>query len=116
MGDVTMTVPTSLSLPLLCQHEIDASRLDKLLVELRMATDAIVHDDLRAGIFSHDGLPFGMGDEISHMLHAVHTLKSVFLEDILMGNMTVVAGGITPMRGMAPRGIIGCHDVAVDTG
>ena len=97
MGDVTMTVPTSLSLPLLCQHEIDASRLDKLLVELRMATDAIVHDDLRAGIFSHDGLPFGMGDEISHMLHAVHTFESILLEDVLVRYVAVIASCITAM-------------------
>lgn len=32
-----------------------------------------------------------------------------------MGHMTVVTGGIPTMRRVAPGGIIGAHNVAIDT-
>jgi hypothetical protein len=40
-----------------------------------MTADAVVHDDLGAGVFCHDGLMLGVGDKVADVLHAVHALE-----------------------------------------
>ena len=54
------------------------------------------------------------------MLQAVNRLETIINSQILMGHMTVIAGGTirllvdTSVRRVAPRSIIRSHDVAVD--
>jgi len=121
MWHVAVTVPASLAFASLCQHVVDAAGLNKLLIELCMAADAVVHDDLGTGILGHDCLALAVCDKISHMFHSVHGLETILHDEILMWHVAVVTCGTirlvinTPMAGMAPRSIIRCHDMAVDT-
>ena len=113
---VAVTMPALDTLTALGHHVVDTARLDKLLVELRVATDAVVHDDLGAGILGHDGLTLAVGHEISGVLEAVHRLEAVFGCQAGVWYMAVVACRVTAMRGMAPCGIIWRHDVTVHAG
>ena len=116
MGHVAVTVPAGFAFAALGHHIVNAASLDKLLIELGVATNAVVHDHLCAHVFCHDSLTLGMGDKISHMLHAIHRLETIFGHQTGVGHMAVVTSGISAMRRMAPRSIVGCHDVAIDTG
>ena len=116
MGHVAVAVPAGFAFASLGHHIVDAASLDKLLIELGVATDAVVHDHLGAHIFCHDGLSLGVGDKIGHMLHAVHRLETIFGHQTGVGHMTIVASGVSAMRRMTPRGVVGRHDMAVDTG
>ena len=93
MGHVAVAVPACLSLIFFGQHEVDAPGFHELLVELRMAADAIVHDYLGAGIFCHDGLSLAVSNEIGHVLHADHRLETIFHGEVLVRHMTIVASG-----------------------
>ena len=97
-----MAIPTCFSLAFFDHRIVNASRVDDFLVELGMAAYAIVHDDLGTGIFGHDGLPFGVCNKIGYMFQTVHGFESVFFDDVLVWYMTVVAGGVTAVRRMAP--------------
>ena len=101
-----MAVPAGLALAALSFHIVYASGLDKLLVELLVAADAVVHNDLVGHALCLDGLMLAVGDEISNMLHAVNTFEGIVCGDIVVGHMTVVTGHITTMGRMAPRGIV----------
>ena len=114
MGHIAVAVPASQSLSTLGHHVVDAPGLDKLLVELGVAADAVVHDDTCRSIFGHDGLPLGMGHEVGHVLHAVHPLEKILHGNVLVGHMAIVACRVAAMRGVRPSGIVGGHDVAVD--
>lgn len=92
-----MTVPTSQAFATFSLHISDAPGLDKLLIELRMTPDAVVHDDIGRSAFSHNGLTFGIGHKISHMLHPIHPLEEILLEDVLMGHVAIITGGIPSM-------------------
>ena len=116
MGHVAVTVPASLAFATFGHHVVHAAGLDKLLVELRMATDAVVHDHLGTHVFSHDGLTFGVGDEIGHMFQAVHRLETILGHQVGVRHMAVVASGVSAMRRMTPRSVLGCHDMTVDAG
>ena len=117
-----MTVPTDLSaLSLLC-HITHAARLYKLCVQLRVTTDAVVHHHLSCQCLGLDGLMLHVAYEVCCVLQAVNRLETIINGQILMGHMTVIAGGTirlmvyTSVRRVAPRSIIRCHDVAVDAG
>ena len=98
MGHVAVTIPAGFSIATFGHHIVDTASLDKLLVELGVATDAVVHNHLGAHIFCHDGLSLGVGDKISHMLHSVHRLKTIFGRQTGVGHMTIVASGVSAMR------------------
>lgn len=98
MGHVAVTIPAGFAFSAFGHHIVNASSLDKLLIELGVAADAVVHDHLGAHIFCHDGLSLGMGDKISHMFYSVHRLKTVFGHQTGVGHMTIVASGVSAMR------------------
>jgi hypothetical protein len=80
-----------------------------------MATDAIIHNDLRTCCLGLDSLRFAFSEKGTHVLHAVHAFESPFLYYILMRDMAIVASGIPAVGAVHPGCIIGSHDVAVDT-
>ena len=89
-----MAIPASFSFTCLCHHIIDPSGLNQFGVQLLVATDAIVHDDLRTGILRHDNLWLAKGDEGGHVFHSVHAFKYPVFREILMRHVTIVAGRI----------------------
>ena len=116
MRNIPVAIPTCLALPSLRHHVVDTTRLDKFLVQLRMTTDAIIHNDLCAAILSHDRLTLTACHEICHVLHAIHALEGVMRHDVAIRDVTVVAGHIPCMGRTAPCRIIGRHDMAVHAG
>ena len=118
VGNIPVAIPAGLPFAGLRHHVIYLPGLHQRCRELRMAADAVVHDDLRAGILGGGNLRLAEGDECRCMLHSVHPLESIFPDDILMGDMAVIARDSLPtaMGRVIPSGIIGLHDVAVDTG
>ena len=111
-----MAVPTRMAFPALGLHIVDAACLDKLLVELFVTADAVVHDHLVRHRLRLNGLMLTVRDEVGYMLHAVKTFEAIVSQQIAVGHMAVVARRIASMRGVAPRGIVGRHDMTVDAG
>lgn len=116
MRHIAVAVPAGMSCPALGFHIIDTARLHKLLVELLVATDTVVHDDLIRHCLSLNGLTLTTRDEVSHMLHTVEAFKAIVRQEVAVRHMTVVARRVTSMGGVAPCGIVRRHDVAVDAG
>ena len=116
MGHVAMTVPAHLASLSLLLHVAHAARLHKLLIQLGVTAYAVVHHHLSCQRLSHRGLSLGMGHKIGRVLQSVHRLETIFQGKVLMRHMAVVTRSVSSMRGMAPRGIVRCHDVAVDAG
>lgn len=114
MGDVTVAIPARLSLAYLRQHEVYLSRLDELGVELRMATDAVVHYHLRTGRVRLYHLRLAFGEERRHVLHSVNAFERPFLHRIFVRNVAVIARSVAGMGAMKPGSIIGCHDMTID--
>jgi len=111
-----MAVPAGFAFACLGHHKVDASRFHKLLIELGVATDAVVHDDFGTHVFGHNGLTLAMRHEIGRVLQSVHCLEAIFGRKAGVGHMAIVARGVTSMTGVAPSGIVRGHDMAVDTG
>ena len=111
-----MTVPARLASLDLLLHVAHTSRLHKFLIQLRVAADTVVHHYLSRQRLGHRSLSLGMGHKIGCVLQSVHRLETIFQGEILVWHMAVVTCGVTSMRGMAPRSIVRCHDVAVDAG
>ena len=57
-----------------------------------------------------------MRHEIGRVLQSVYCLEAVVEAQVLVGHMTVITRGVASMAGVAPRGLVRCHDVAVDAG
>ena len=102
MRDVSVAVPASFSLASLCHHVIDASSFHKLLIQLRVATNAVVHYNLGTGILGHNGLMLAVSYKISHVLKAVGGFEGIFLENIIMWNVAIVTRSVTAMARLAP--------------
>jgi len=117
-----MAVPAYLTALSLLLHIAHAARLHKLRVQLCMTTDAIVHYHLSRQCLGLDGLMLHVAHKIRCVLQAVNRLEAIINGHVLMGHVTVIAGGTirlivdTSVRGVAPRSVVRCHDVAVDAG
>ena len=122
MGHTPMAVPTHLTACGQLLHIAHAARLHKLCIQLRVAADTIVHHHLSCQRLGLDGLMLHVAHEIRRVLQAVDRLETVIYGEILMGHVTIIARGTvrllvdTSVRGVAPRSIVRCHDVAVDAG
>ena len=116
MWHVSVAIPAGLAISSLGHHVVDAACFHKLLIQLRVVANAVVHNHFGAAFLSRDGLPLAVGHKVSHMLHAIHAFKQILVGDIVMWHMAIIALGIATMRTVNPRGVIGCHDVTVHTG
>ena len=115
-----MAVPTHLAACGQLRHIAHAARLHKFRVQLCVATDTIVHHHLPRKRFGLDGLMLHVTHEICCVLQAVDSLEAIINGQILMGYMTIIAGGTilmivdTSVRGVAPCGVIRGHNMAVN--
>ena len=84
-----------------------------------MTADAVVHHHLTRQRLGLDGLMLHVAYEISRMLQAVNRLETIIDGQILMGHMTVIAGGTirlmvdTSVRGVTPRSIISLNSATL---
>ena len=117
-----MTVPTHLAALSQLSHVAQSTSLNKLCIKLLVATDTVVHYHLPSQRFGFDGLMLHVAYEIRRVLQAVNRLKTIIHSQILMGHVTIIAGGTvlmivdSPVRGVAPCGIVGGHNVTVNAG
>ena len=117
-----MTVPAYLAALSLLGHIAHTARLYKLSVQLFVTADAVVHHHLPRQRLGLNGLMFHVAHKICRVLQAVNRLETIINGQVLMGHVTVVAGGTillvvdASVRRVAPRGVVRCHDVAVDAG
>ena len=109
-----MTIPARFALAGLGEHIVDFARFHQLGVEFGVAADAIVHNHLRRSLLRLGHLTFAASNKGKNVLHTVGAFEKIFLGNILVRHMAIVASGIAAMRRVHPRGIIGCHDVAID--
>lgn len=98
MGHIAVAIPAGFSLAFFRCLIVDLPGLYHGGIELGVTTYAVVHDDLCAGVFSHDGLSFAVRDEIGHMFHTVHPLEEIFVCDIVMWYMAIITCGVAGMR------------------
>ena len=117
-----MAVPAHFAACGQLRHISHAARLYKLCIKLLVATDTVVHHHLARKCFGLDGLMLHVAYEISRVLQAVDSLEAIINGQILMGHMTIIAGSTvrmivdTSVRGVAPCGVVGGHNVTVYTG
>ena len=116
MRYIAVTVPAGLSSPTLSVHIGDATGIDQLGVERCVAAHTVLHNDLCTFVDGLDGLSFLARDELIDVVHPIFALEEILAEDVIVGNMTVVARGVACVRTMHPRRIVRRHNVAVDTG
>ena len=115
MRYIAVTIPADFAFAYSRHHVIDLASIDQCGVEVGVTTNAIVHDDLVSSLTGTWSLTFAVSNKLGNMIEAISSLEEVLAYNVLVRYMTVVAGGITRMARMEPRGIVGCHDVAIDT-
>ena len=81
-------------------HIVDLAGAHHARIKLSVATDAVVHDDLRAGVLCDDRPMLAVGDKIGNVLHAVKAFEEIFRRQRGVRNMAVVARCIASMGGM----------------
>ena len=116
MRYLVMAGPAGLALALLRFRIADHAGLDEFRVQLRVAADAVVHDDRGAGRSGAHGLGLGVRREDRGVVQAVHGLEEVLGGHAGVGDMAVVAGCPHMVGTAAPRGVVRRHDVAVRAG
>lgn len=116
MRYIAVAVPAGLSSSALSVHIGDATSIDQLGIERCVTAYAVLHDDLCTLINRLDGLPLLARDELIDVVHPVFALEEVLAEDIIVGDVAVVARGVACVRTVHPRRIVRRHNVAVDTG
>ena len=113
---IAVAVPAGFSGIALDVHVSDAPRIDQFGVEGGVTPHAVFHDDLSALVDGADGLSLLARDKLVNVVHAVFAFEEILPKDIVVRHVAVVARGVAGVRPMHPRGVVGAHDVAVDTG
>ena len=116
MRYITVAVPAGLSSTALCVHIGDATSIDQLGIERCVAAHAVLHNGLCTLVDRLDGLSLLARDELIDVVHPVFALEEVLAEDVVVGDVAIVARGVACVRTVHPRRIVRCHNVAVDTG
>ena len=80
-----------------------------------MATDTILMNHPLPCIQNSDNLRFHPQCKHCCMTYSIFCFEKVFIENIVMWNVTFVASCILTMWAMAPGCVLWCHYVAVDT-
>lgn len=79
-----------------------------------MATYAIIVDDPLAGWNSLHGLWLPSHGKYIGVPKPIRRLEVVFAENIIVRHVAIVASGVTTVRAMQSRGVVGVHHVAID--
>lgn len=116
MRYIAVTVPAGLSSPAFSVHIGDATSIDQLGIECCVAAHTVLHDDLCTLVDRLDVLPLLARDELIDVVHPVFALEEILAEDVIVGDVAVVARGVACVRTVHPRRIVRRHNVAVDTG
>ena len=116
MRYIAVAVPAGLPSPALSVHIGDATSIDQLGIERCVAAHAVLHNDLCTLVDRLDGLSLLARDELIDVVHPVFALEEVLAEDIIVGDVAVVARGVACVCTVHPRRIVRRHNVAVDTG
>jgi len=80
-----------------------------------MTPDTVVLHHPGAGFQNTNYLPLHSQGEQGRVAQSVVGFKIILTENIVVRHMAIVAMGIFAMRTVVPGGILGRHDMAVDT-
>ncbi len=83
--------------------------------QVDVAPDAILLNNFFAGIFYLNDLRFGAEGEYGGVPQAILPFEIIRIEQIVLRDVAIVAGCPFPMGAVHPSGILGSHDVTVDT-
>jgi hypothetical protein len=83
---------------------------------LLMTSDTIIFYNIYSCFTDENHLRLGTHRKYRGMSQSVFGFEIVFVENIIMRHMAVVATGFSPVGTVAPGGILRCHDVAVHAG
>jgi hypothetical protein len=81
-----------------------------------VAPDTVVLYGMFSLLLDEDHLRLGPEGKDCGMPHSVLRFEIVFVKDIVVRHVTVVAMRVFPVRTVGPGGILGCHDMTVGTG
>ena len=79
-----------------------------------MTTDTILMNNFLTSLVNENDLRFEAQGKHGGMTHSILGFKKIFIENIVVWNMAIVAIGIFAVRTMRPGGILRRHDVAID--
>lgn len=110
-----MAVPAGAVISMLDVLRCEMPCADKLLIELIVATYTVgIYDSLCLGDGLHT-LRFCAHCKDSRVSQAILCLKQIFGEDARMWYVAIDTRGTLGMRAVLPCGVVGTHDMAVDT-
>ena len=78
-----------------------------------MAPDTIIFHHFNTGFADENNLWLGPHGEYGSMPEPVFGFEKIFVKDVVMGYMTIVTAGFTPVGAVAPRGELRGHDMAI---
>ena len=81
-----------------------------------MTADAVLMHHLLSGFVNEDNLRFEPKGKHGSVAHSVFCLEKIFVENIVVWNMAIVAMCYPAVRTVRPCGILGRHYVAVGAG
>lgn len=91
---ISMTIPAGFACTNLSHHIVDPTRGHKLCIELSVAANTIIHNDLRTGRVSLDHLWLGIGEEDVDMAHTISGFHGPLSHKVFVRDMTVIASCI----------------------
>ena len=116
MRHIAVTIPASFTHSMLCRLNIsNHTRFYKILVQLTMTTDTIVHNHLIAFSSWPNSHRFAAHRKNIRMIQTIFGFKKIFPGNIFVRDMAIVAIGPHRMRTVHPRVVIRGHDMAIDT-
>ena len=81
-----------------------------------MATDTVLLDCFSSGFTDINGIWFITKGKNGGMPESVLRFKKVFMKEIIMGNMAIIANGNIPVGTVRPVAELRIHYMAVDAG
>jgi hypothetical protein len=81
-----------------------------------MTADTILMYHISSGLMNKNYLWFKPEGKHGCVAHSVFGLKKVFVENVVVRYMAIVAIGVFAVRTVPPGGILRRHNMAIDTG
>ena len=111
---ISVTVPAGLPRLLFDLHRADTTGMDKLLVELRVATHTVLINDRPALRYGLHRLRLSSHREDIRVTETILRFEKVLVEDRGVWYVAVVARSMDSVRTVAPGCIIRLHDMTID--
>jgi hypothetical protein len=92
-----------------CKHVV-------IVYGIGMTANTVLLYNLLSCLQNKNNLGFAPQRKYCGVAQAIFGLEIIFVNNIIMRHMTIVAIGDFPMSAVVPCGKLGSHDMAIDTG